>query len=375
MLTQRTSLIAASVCILSVSISVPARSDETAQTRRDAVIVRAIERMEGVDLESNPVLKEAFLRHLDRSQGSREFVQLVKRFQPAGIETKLLETLTSGDRSAAVEAAEMMLELEAGRPLVWQSLGGENGKTVIEVLGLLGNGRANHFLSRLASDENVAFDRRRAAVEGLSRSRSGQSMLLYLGQEKKLVGDTFLIAGAMLARSKSGNVKEVAADVFPMPAQKDAKPLPPIDQLAKMQGDASRGKVLFRGTGTCSNCHIVSDYGKDVGPNLTEIGSKLTREAMLTAILAPSAGISHNYENYSVLTGEGQVITGLKVSETDDELTIRTADAIDRRISMDDVEQLKKSDKSIMPDNLHHLTGKDGLVDVVEYMMTLKKKG
>ena len=80
----------------------------------------------------------------------------------------------------------------------------------------------------------------------------------------------------------------------------------------------------FRGVGTCANCHIVNKFGKDVGPDLSEIGSKLSREAMYTSILDPSAGISHNYENYIVVTASGQVINGLKMSETPDEVVIRT---------------------------------------------------
>ena len=95
---------------------------------------------------------------------------------------------------------------------------------------------------------------------------------------------------------------------------------------------------------------------------------------MFTSILDPSAGISHNYENYIVLTASGQVINGLKVSETPDEVVIRTAEAIDRTIAQDDIEQMKKSEKSIMPDNLHQMVDQQGLVDIVEYMTTLTKK-
>lgn len=142
-----------------------------------------------------------------------------------------------------------------------------------------------------------------------------------------------------------------------------------------MTGNADDGLKLFRGAATCANCHQVGQHGKEVGPNLSEIGSKLSREAMLTSILDPSAGISHNYENYKVLTDSGQVITGIKVNETDSEVVIRTADAIDRKIAKNEIELLRKSDKSIMPENLHHSFDQKGLVDLIEYMVTLKKKG
>ena len=339
------------------------------------MIVRAVERIEGYNYRSNPEVKKAILRHINRSEGTPDFIKLVKRFKPAGIEPKLVAALHSENRSAAVEAAELLLEMDSGRKLVRGLIRDESaGAPVIDVLGLLGNGRANHFLSEIAADPECPYALRRASVSGLARTRQGQTQLLKLAETKKLVGDTFLVAGALLARSKDEELRTAAAKVLPQPELKNAKPLPPIDRLAKMKGDAENGLKLFRSTATCSNCHVVGKFGKEVGPNLTEIGSKLTREAMLTSILAPSAGISHNFENYAVLTEEGQVISGLKMSETESQVVIRTAEAIDRKIPKVEVVEMKKTEKSIMPENLHHLTGQQGLIDVVEYMMTLKKK-
>ena len=67
------------------------------------------------------------------------------------------------------------------------------------------------------------------------------------------------------------------------------------------------------------------------------------------------------------------MINGLKISETPDAVVIRTPEAIDRKIASDEIETLKKSEQSLMPENLHHLVDQQGLVDIVEYMTTLKK--
>ena len=192
--------------------------------------------------------------------------------------------------------------------------------------------------------------------------------------EQTLPADMRLLAGGMLARSNDVKIQERAKRLLPQPQMKDSAPLPPIDQLASLKGNIGAGKELFEGKATCSNCHIVNQLGKNVGPDLSEIGSKLSREAMYTAILDPSAGISHNYENFSVLTLDGQVIYGLKVSETDQVIVIRTADAVDRRIPKTEVDVVKKSDKSIMPENLHHSFDQKGLIDLVEYMTSLTKR-
>jgi putative heme-binding domain-containing protein len=277
-----------------------------------------------------------------------------------------------------VEAVQLWSELPEGPQQIRALLKSENiaqAARLAEILGLFGNARAHKILSDVAADGERVYDVRSAAVSGLARHAVGEKTLLALAESKQLVGDTRLLAGALLARSSDGTIKSRAAEILPQPAQKDQKPLAPLDQLAKMRGDSENGKQLFRGVATCSKCHIVSEFGKEVGPNLSEIGSKLSREAMLTSILDPSAGISHNYENYIVLTDEGQVISGLKVSETGDEVVIRTNEAIDRKIATEAIEEIKKSDKSIMPENLHHAFDQQGLIDIVEYMQSLKKKG
>jgi putative heme-binding domain-containing protein len=141
-----------------------------------------------------------------------------------------------------------------------------------------------------------------------------------------------------------------------------------------LTGDVQRGEVLFRGKATCSNCHIVNQFGKQVGPDLSEIGTKLSAEAMYVSILDPSAGISHNYETYIALLDSGQVLSGVLISQTDDQVILRTAEAIDRTIATGDIVEMKKSEKSIMPDGLHQTVDRQGLVDIIQYMTTLRKK-
>jgi putative heme-binding domain-containing protein len=118
---------------------------------------------------------------------------------------------------------------------------------------------------------------------------------------------------------------------------------------------------------------MVGNEGKNVGPSLTEIGNKLSREAMIVSILAPSAGISHNYEAYTARTTDGEVITGLLVSKTAESVIIKDAKGIERTIPSNDLDELQKQEKSLMPENLQELINEQELVDVVEYLMSLRK--
>jgi len=346
----------------------------------DALIVRAVERMQGDHALSLPHIQAAIDRHIDRSQDTNEYLQLLKAFQSDGLVEKLVSIIVdSTNDSMKVEAAAMLSGMPPEGPqrlreLLWRHSDDAAAESA-RLLGIMGDGRAMSILVDLAADAERPFHIRREAVTGLARNKNGEQKLLELVSAKQLPGDTRLLAGALLARSNNETVREAAAKLLPQPTQKNQQPLAPLDKLAQMRGDVENGKKLYLGVATCSSCHLVDGQGKEVGPNLSEIGSKLSREAMFTAILDPSAGISHNYEQYVVLTDSGQVISGLKISESASEVVIRTADAIDRRIRQDEIEQLKQSDKSLMPENLHHTMNQKGLVDIVEYLMSLKKQG
>lgn len=150
--------------------------------------------------------------------------------------------------------------------------------------------------------------------------------------------------------------------------------MPPISRLITMKGDAKHGGIIFHTSGTCHKCHQVGKLGKELGPALTEIGSKLSRQAMYESILFPSAGISHNYESYTLLLTNGTTVSGLITSETDDSISIKGIDLIVRTFDTDDVEEKVKQKISLMPADLQKVMSVQDTVDVVEYLQTLKKK-
>ena len=114
--------------------------------------------------------------------------------------------------------------------------------------------------------------------------------------------------------------------------------------------------------------------GREIGPNLTEIGSKLSREAMFESVLYPSAGISHNFELWTIVLTSGTTVNGMLTSNTDEEVSIKGDDALVRTFKKSDVEELVKQKISMMPAALQKTMTTQELADVVEYMQSLKKK-
>jgi putative heme-binding domain-containing protein len=109
-----------------------------------------------------------------------------------------------------------------------------------------------------------------------------------------------------------------------------------------------------------------------VGPNLDGIGTKLPRETLYEAILAPSAAISHSYETYTALLDDGRSVTGLLVSQSPQEVVIKGADGIEATVAADTVEELVRQPVSLMPADLAAMLSADQLVDLVAYLETLK---
>jgi len=355
-----------------------AGDDEKQQLKADAVMVRSLERVDSSLKIDDPAVNAALDRYIDSRKGTAEYLKLVKRFRPEAGDAALLDVvLATNDDSSSVEAMKMLSQDPQGGTTIRKALDanqGEGALRIIRLLGILGNGRANKILADVASNPEHPYDARAEAVRGLAKNNLGATGLLDLVAAGTFPGDMKLLAGGLLGRSEDKAIRARAESLLPMPSQADTKPLPPLDVLAKMTGDVAAGEALFRSKATCSNCHIVNGFGKQVGPDLSEIGTKLPREALYTSILDPSAGISHNYENFVVLLDSGQVVSGLKISDTDSQLTLRTAEAIDRTFDKDEIIEFKQSEKSIMPENLHHSFDQQGLIDIVEYMTTLKKK-
>ena len=124
--------------------------------------------------------------------------------------------------------------------------------------------------------------------------------------------------------------------------------------------------------GTCSKCHVVGGEGRGVGPDLSGIGAKLSREALYAAVLAPSDAISHNYETWTAVLADGRSLTGLLVSQSPEQIVVRGVDAIDVAIPAGEVEELVRQPVSLMPADLATTLSTDELVDLISWLETLR---
>src|SRR5690606_8418679 len=112
-----------------------------------------------------------------------------------------------------------------------------------------------------------------------------------------------------------------AASYLDHQSRENATALPPVKELLALEGDKENGKLVF--SKTCSICHQVGEVGTDFGPNLTEIGSKLSREAQYISIIHPDAGISFGFEGYRIDMKDGSTLGGIISSRTETDIDLK----------------------------------------------------
>ncbi|MBL8793110.1 MAG: c-type cytochrome, partial [Planctomycetia bacterium] len=226
----------------------------------------------------------------------------------------------------------------------------------------------------LILERRFPTDLRRAAVKLLGRSPAGCRFLLEAAEKSKLPVDLKGDATEVTNRSPDKKVQELAMKLLPLPKLSGDRPLPPLKEILSKQGDPVRGRgVFFKQEAQCGKCHRVGGIGSWVGPDLSQIGAKLAKEGLLDAILNPSAGVAHEYVQYTVETSKGALYAGLIVEETADNLILKNANGERIVVPLKDVAGKTAMPVSIMPEGLVQTLSDQDLVDMLAYLGTLKE--
>ena len=340
------------------------------------VALEALSRLKGTNLETNPGLKQAVLRVLEQVRGEPEFVTLVHDFNLSGQEQGLADFVAAQPKSPAALDALRLLLAQKATPSIQALLAGPPERTVdlIKALGQTDDSQAVALLLPLLTDAKNPVAVRRAAVSGLAKSNEGATSLLGLAKADRLPEDVKFVAGTELRGVRWPQLRAEAQKLFPAPAAKGDQALPPLAELVKQTGDPVKGAAVFRRADVgCINCHQVNGEGTDFGPKLSEIGTKLGKEALGEAILDPSAGISFGFETWSVKLKNGDEALGLIVSETEEELSLKAVGGTVTRYPKSQITAREKQALSAMPAGLQQNLTTQDFVDLLEYLASLRQ--
>lgn len=134
--------------------------------------------------------------------------------------------------------------------------------------------------------------------------------------------------------------------------------------LAQRRGDAASGKLVFEMN--CGKCHRHNGVGGQVGPDLTGTAARKKSEILLD-VLDPNRSVEGNFQQYTVVTGDGQVLTGLLAAETRTAVELVDAEAKRHVVLREEIEELKGSKLSLMPEGFEKLRT-DEIVNLLEFL-------
>jgi putative heme-binding domain-containing protein len=169
--------------------------------------------------------------------------------------------------------------------------------------------------------------------------------------------------------------------------QRQAQPL--IDKLAEADrvtlqraerilelvpsSNPENGHALFHHAKTaCVNCHVAVLVGGNIGPSLRGLGQRRSEQDILESILFPSASLVQSYEAWIVTTYDGSILQGVMLRDTPDAIELGNASGT-HLIARENVEAMKRSEVSIMPNGLEKNLTDEELAALVAYLKSLNR--
>lgn len=354
-------------------------------------------------------------RRLDSAQTPR-LVDHLLSVSPAKLPVDLwrvwlrtLELCLAANRDAVLAqrtSLESMLVAgwEASRSPVWQvSVEGTNAdyrRRAALLLQLLESSQLTKLAARDLLASSVQEDQI-AGLMALRNHRPGWTREFRELQLQTLASMPQMVGGEGLPKFHAWLERETSATLSPdeqdrytelKAALAKPEPLPPARAFVQkwslgelrtiaddtLQGDGQRGESIFRDA-LCARCHRFGQRGPWIGPDLTFVAGRFSRNDILDSILNPSKAVAENYRAETIQTVDGKVITGRLVAGGDfrSEKIRLIPDSLrpDQVIELDkkSIESHQQSDQSPMPQGLlDTFTDKD-IADLLAYLTGRKR--
>ena len=324
-------------------------------------------------VKASPVAKVALKTLMSNLQG-KPYLELQDKYLMPEENARLLSMVTAGQNIR--ESSEILIKSDEGLTLAKQVI--NNPKQEVLAIKLLDGIRGNGSKTSLDLLQSVMFDKtksitmRKEATRFLGGSMSGEDFVLKYLKEGKIQKDFIPVAVDGVSRAWRRNVRTEASKYLGNVTNNTKIKLPSISELIAMNGDAKKGVEIF--AANCSVCHQVNGEGMDFGPKLSEIGSKLGKDGQYLAVMYPDAGIGFGYEGWELKMKDGSILNGIISSKTETDLVLKMPGGIVQNLKTSAVKSMKMMPNSMMPTGLMDGMSKDEAVNLVEYLVGLKRK-
>ena len=169
-----------------------------------------------------------------------------------------------------------------------------------------------------------------------------------------------------LARLPDAKLRQRASAIlakFAPPQRSEA--LARYQAALKLVANERRGAAVF--ARNCQTCHQRQGQGHRVGPDLSGIAGRAP-DALLIDVLDPNREVAPDYMTLTVATHRGQVVSGLLAEETATTLKLRRAEGIEETILRSEIDVLRSTGRSLMPEGLEQSISLQEMADLIAFL-------
>jgi putative heme-binding domain-containing protein len=236
----------------------------------------------------------------------------------------------------------------------------------VRALALQENSRVTDIL--LASWRSFTPSVRREVLEALF-ARVGRllDLLTAIEQKKLAASDLELSRIEQLRKHPNPTVRRRAEALLSVATADRKKVMEAYRPALGLKSDPARGKVIFQKV--CATCHRLDNIGVEVGPDLVAALGNKTPDKLFADVLDPSREVDSRYVNYLVTMKNGRMLSGLIAGETASSITLRRAERAEDTVLRTQIEEVRSTGKSIMPEGLEAQLNQQDLADLIGYLL------
>ncbi|MCC9602316.1 neutral/alkaline non-lysosomal ceramidase N-terminal domain-containing protein [Stieleria sp. JC731] len=222
--------------------------------------------------------------------------------------------------------------------------------------------------------DSMSLEVRTNFLAQVLQHRKGPTLLLDALESKRIsVHDIPLAFQQQLIQSGSRSSKVRASRLLGNPDSAKRKDvvqryLKEVSQTEKRADQLDVGKQLFNQH--CAVCHQPKNDQLAIGPNLASLSDR-SAKSIVPAIFDPNRALDPKYQSYLIETQDGRVLTGVIESELADVLNLAQADGTRLQVRRGNIESMKNSGISIMPEGFENLIAPRQIEALIEYIQSL----
>lgn len=300
------------------------------------------------------------------------YIDLIEKFYTSTQKAKLVSLIKTDSIKASGKSrlGKVLVKSEGIQSLekLYSTGTSSEKKAILGILGSISSAESIKILQSII-DKNESAEMVNEAFKQIGRGWNGEEYALKLYAQGRIPKEYLVSAMDGPLHGWRRPIRSKAMEILNM--ENDESLVYNISEMIKKSGSIENGKAVF--VKNCSTCHVIGGLGTDFGPNLDEIGSKYGKDGLYTSIMEPSKAINFGYEGEQITTTIGAIVVGIKANETPNEITLKIIGGQKEIIAKKDIKERTRLSQSLMTAYLYKSLTEQELIDLVEFLNSLKK--